>query len=367
MFTGTVEARSHEGGLLVHFEGSSPALNAIMVRADDGTYIGKVDGVIGSTNHPLAHIAHIDRSLDMDALIGVSVTVRAKQKPKEQRGDRRDTSRGSDRRDGGRNQRGGRDDRGRRDNNRGFRNDRGGRDNRGFRSDRGGERQQRGTFNDNDWTCPECKNSNFAFRNVCNRCEAPRPGGGGGGGRRDRSDRGGRDNNRGFRNDRGGRDNNRGFRNDRGGRDNNRRFIETTVVGETTEAATGNEVERSPTTIGPVLSVKIPISHLEMSATGVRNPAQEVAAVVAEDEMTVASAPTVINKGTTTVAEAAMVASNVDAPNKAVAVLDPNVASLQMFNLAEPEENARVMHTINHRAISGHHLGSLSAKMTERT
>ena len=142
---------------------------------------------------------------------------------------------------------------------------------------------------------------------------------------------------------------------------------ETTVVGETTEAATGNEVERSPTTIGPVLSVKIPISHLEMSATGVRNPAQEVAAVVAEDEMTVASAPTVINKGTTTVAEAAMVASNVDAPNKAVAVLDPNVASPQMFNLAEPEENARVMHTTNHRAISGHHLGSLSAEMTERT
>ena len=142
---------------------------------------------------------------------------------------------------------------------------------------------------------------------------------------------------------------------------------ETTVVGETTEAATGNEVERSPTTIGPVLSVKIPISHLEMSATGVRNPAQEVAAVVAEDEMTVASAPTVINKGTTTVAEAAMVASNVDAPNKAVAVLDPNVASPQMFNLAEREENARVMHTTNHRAISGHHLGSLSAEMTERT
>ena len=89
--------------------------------------------------------------------------------------------------------------------------------------------------------------------------------------------------------------------------------------------------------------------------------------MVAEDEMTVASAPTVIKKGTTTVAEAAMVASNVDAPNKAVAVLDPNVASPQMFNLAEPEENARVMHTTNHRAISGHHLGSLSAEMTERT
>ncbi|MAF93234.1 hypothetical protein CMO85_01050 [Candidatus Woesearchaeota archaeon] len=217
MFTGTVEAQSHEGGLLVHFEGSSPALNAIMVRADDGTYIGKVDGVIGSTNHPLAHVAHVDRALDMSALIGVSVTVRAKQKPKEQRNDRRENARGHDRRDGGRNQRGGRDDRGRRDNNRGFRNDRGGRDNRD------GGRQQRGTFNDNDWTCPECNNSNFAFRNVCNRCEAPRPGGGGGH-RRQHNDRGGRDNNRGFRNDRGGRDNNRGFRNDRGGRDNNRGF-----------------------------------------------------------------------------------------------------------------------------------------------
>ncbi|MGB0312547.1 MAG: hypothetical protein ACPGDD_01510, partial [Poseidonia sp.] len=89
MFTGTVEARSHEGGLLVHFDGSSPALNAIMVRADDGTYIGKVDGVIGGTDRPLAHVAHIDRSLDMDALIGVSVSVRAKKKPTEQRQDRR--------------------------------------------------------------------------------------------------------------------------------------------------------------------------------------------------------------------------------------------------------------------------------------
>ena len=56
MFTGTVESKSHEGGLLVHFDGSSPALNAIMVRADDGTYIGKVDGVIGSTDRPLAHV-----------------------------------------------------------------------------------------------------------------------------------------------------------------------------------------------------------------------------------------------------------------------------------------------------------------------
>ena len=141
---------------------------------------------------------------------------------------------------------------------------------------------------------------------------------------------------------------------------------ETTVVDETTEAATDNEVERSPTTIGPARSVTTPISHSEMSATGVRNLVR-VAAVVADAKMTVDTAPTAINEGTTTVAEAAMVASNVDAPNKAVAVLAPNIANPQMFNPAELGGNAQAMHTINHRAISGHRLGSLSAKMTERT
>jgi len=144
---------------------------------------------------------------------------------------------------------------------------------------------------------------------------------------------------------------------------------ETTVVDETTEAATDNEVEPSPTTIGPARSVTTPISHSEMSATGVRNLVRvaAVAAVVANAEMTVDTAPTATNEGRTTVVEAAMVASNVDAPNKAGAVLAPNIAGLRMFNPAEPEVSAQAMRTINHRAISGHRLGSLSAKMTERT
>ncbi|VDN30149.1 unnamed protein product [Gongylonema pulchrum] len=34
----------------------------------------------------------------------------------------------------------------------------------------------------NDWTCDGCGNTNFGFRQECNRCHAPRPGGGGGGG-----------------------------------------------------------------------------------------------------------------------------------------------------------------------------------------
>ncbi|MBH34350.1 MAG: hypothetical protein CMB74_02745 [Euryarchaeota archaeon] len=217
MFTGTVEARSHEGGLLVHFEGSSPALNAIMVKADDGTYIGKVDGVIGSTNHPLAHIAHIDRSLDMDALIGVSVSVRAKKKREESRAERSSRDRGNDRRQGGREQRGFRNDR--RDDRR-----QGGREQRGFRNDRRGAQQQGA----NDWTCSSCGNVNFAFRTECNRCGAPRNGNSEGhqqGQRRGgyRNDRGGqRQQQGGYRNDRGGRQQG-GYRNDRGDRGGGRR------------------------------------------------------------------------------------------------------------------------------------------------
>lgn len=167
MFTGTVEARSHEGGLLVHFDGSSPALNAIVILAEDGTYIGKVDGVIGNTAHPLAHIGHVDRKLDLDTIMGAQVGIRAK-KP------RPDRERSNDRSDSPR-----RDDR--RGNNRGDRND-SGRDRGSFsRQDRGGQRRQfSDNHGDNDWDCPKCNNSNFARRQVCNRCEEPRPGGGGG-------------------------------------------------------------------------------------------------------------------------------------------------------------------------------------------
>ncbi|RJU88774.1 MAG: hypothetical protein DWC07_07260 [Candidatus Poseidoniales archaeon] len=158
MFTGTVQSKSHEGGLLVTFDGSSPSLNAIVVLANDGTYIGKVDGVIGSTNQPMAHVAHIDRSLNVDDLMGSNVTIR----PKKKREERTERSRSD---------RGGRDDRRNRDN----RSDRFSSNDRRPRNDRSG----RDGNNQNDWDCPECGNDNFAFRNECNRCEAPRPNGGG--------------------------------------------------------------------------------------------------------------------------------------------------------------------------------------------
>ena len=188
MFSGSINSISHEGGLLLSFGGSSPALDSIIVRASDGVYIGKIDGVLGNTESPMAHVGHLDRKLDLNSLIGEEVTIRAK-KPREERYPSRD------RRDGG----------GRRDFDRGSRG--------------------RNDSNDGDWDCPKCNNSNFARRTECNRCGEPRSGGGGrrrdGGGRRD-FDRGSRDRrDGGVRRDfdRGSRD-----RRDGGGRGERREF-----------------------------------------------------------------------------------------------------------------------------------------------
>ena len=217
MFSGTINSMSHEGGLLLSFSGSSPALESIIIRASDGIYIGKIDGVLGNSESPIAHVGHIDRKLDLDSLIGEQVTIRPK-KPREERypsrdrdgGGRREFDRGSrDRRDGGH----GNFDRGSRDGGRGnF--DRGSRDGGRGNFDRG-SRDRRNDSNDGDWDCPKCNNSNFARRTECNRCGEPR---GAGGGRRD----GGRGNfDRGSR-DGGRRDGGRGNF-DRGSRDGGRR------------------------------------------------------------------------------------------------------------------------------------------------
>ena len=242
MFRGVVDRASHELGLLVTFSGSSPALGSIIVREEDGHYIGKVDAVLGSTESPLVHIAHLDRKQDNDQFVGSTVTVRAK-KEREDRPQRRefreerpsrDRERSFDRRDDnsrgrnhgersdwicascgndnfafrtecnscGKSKQGNVAERGS-----SFRNDRGGRgrDDRGGRGrdDRRGRNQEQ--HNRNDWICPSCKNDNFSFRTECNQCGKPRPGGQSSGGDR-RS--GGRDG------DRGGRG---GDRNSRGG------------------------------------------------------------------------------------------------------------------------------------------------------
>lgn len=81
----------------------------------------------------------------------------------------------------------------------------------------GGGRDREGR--DGDWKCPnpDCGNTNFAWRNQCNRCDEPKPEGASGGGNGGGSDR--RDDSRerdGGRDRRGGGG---GFRGgDRGGR-----------------------------------------------------------------------------------------------------------------------------------------------------
>ena len=180
MFIGSIDSHSHEGGLLASFTGSSPALGSIIVSSDDGTYIGKIDAVLGGTESPIAHIAHLDRKMDASQFIGIDVKIR----PKVEREERFDRSR-SDRNDRRRNDdRGGRrDDRrdSRRDNRRDF-----GRDNRSdnYRDNRSRGNDRRDSHGDNDWDCPKCNNSNFARRVECNRCGAPKPGGGDSGGTR---------------------------------------------------------------------------------------------------------------------------------------------------------------------------------------
>ena len=157
MFDGTVERRSHEGGLIVPFTGPSPALGSVLVDAD-GQYVGKVDGVLGTTEAPIVHVAHLDRNRSIEDTIGVKLSIRARHEGRF----RNDRGRGRDDRRGGRdrfqsNDRGrGRDDR------------RGGRDR--FRSQGNGRDGQR----PGDWICPKCSNLNFSFRTECNTCGEPR-------------------------------------------------------------------------------------------------------------------------------------------------------------------------------------------------
>ena len=171
MFAGVIESKSHEGGFLVSFTGSSPALEAIIINAETGIYIGKVDAVIGNTDAPLAHVAHIDRKLDLDSLVGIEVGIRAKKQREE-----RERSFDTGRRDQN-------SDRGRNGGDQGYQS----RDRQGGRP----ERNDRGQDNRNggDWDCPKCQNNNFAFRTECNRCGDARGDGGGGGRPSQRDDR----------------------------------------------------------------------------------------------------------------------------------------------------------------------------------
>ncbi|MDG1524570.1 MAG: zinc finger protein [Candidatus Thalassarchaeaceae archaeon] len=162
-FDAHIREISHEGGMLAPFTGSAPKLGQVM-QLPGGKWVGKVDTVIGEVSAAVVHIIPF-RDVESELLIGQPVEIAP---PKERR-----------------------DDRGRRDERSGI------------------------PMKDGDWNCPKCQNHNFAWRESCNRCEAPKGAGGGGGGGGDRRGGGGG----GYRGGGGGGDRRGGDRRDNRGGD----------------------------------------------------------------------------------------------------------------------------------------------------
>lgn len=85
MFEGKVIRVSHERGLLISFEGSSPALGSTIVD-NTGTTLGRVETVLGNINEPLVHVHPLKSGVFANDCIGKNVKIRARGK---------DNSRGS--------------------------------------------------------------------------------------------------------------------------------------------------------------------------------------------------------------------------------------------------------------------------------
>ena len=168
-FEAHIREISHEGGMLAPFTGDAPKLGQIM-QLPGGKWVGKVDTVIGEVSAAVVHISPF-RDTQVELLVGQPIELAP---PKEKRESRRE------------------------------RND-----------DRGGPEMKAG-----DWICEKCRNHNFAWRDNCNRCEAPKTEGGGG----QRRDNRGGDRRGGDRRGVGGqrRDNRGGDRRGGGGQGSNR-------------------------------------------------------------------------------------------------------------------------------------------------
>ncbi len=137
MFRGDVVRPSHEGGLLISFTGSSPALGST-IETESGIRLGKVDTVLGSIHNPWVHIYPLSKGLDIVDVLGQSTIISSKknsQKSKPRREDRRQNF------------------------------------------SRNNLRNEKKNFNYNDWICPKCGNDNFSWRERCNKCDTPKEGG----------------------------------------------------------------------------------------------------------------------------------------------------------------------------------------------
>ena len=134
MFRGNVVRPSHEGGLLISFTGSSPALGS-SIETENGIRLGKVDTVLGSIHEPWVHVYPITKGLDVVDVLGENAIITNKKS---------------------------------------FKNSKPRRDDRKSNFSRNSGKNIKKIFNDNDWICPKCKNDNFSWRERCNKCSTPR-------------------------------------------------------------------------------------------------------------------------------------------------------------------------------------------------
>ena len=134
MFRGNVVRPSHEGGLLISFTGSSPALGS-SIETENGIRLGKVDTVLGSIHEPWVHVYPITKGLDIVDVLGENAIITNKKS---------------------------------------FQNSKPRRDDRRSNFSRNGGKNTKKIFNDNDWICPTCKNVNFSWRERCNKCPTRR-------------------------------------------------------------------------------------------------------------------------------------------------------------------------------------------------
>ena len=140
-FEGRVSRESHEGGLLISFEGKAPRLGAKLCIVG-GKPLGKVETVLGPADDPLVHLFPLANGIDGSKAIDSPVEIA----PRHRRDSRKPRPMG--------------EYRGRKDRSHNSRNS---------------------VIKSGDWVCPKCKNHNFANKKVCNRtgCEEPKPRGGG--------------------------------------------------------------------------------------------------------------------------------------------------------------------------------------------
>ncbi|MDC0963332.1 hypothetical protein OAR96_04375, partial [Euryarchaeota archaeon] len=136
-FSGSVSRPSHEGGLLISFQGRAPGLYT-GIRVVGGKFLGRVDSVIGSIDGAYIHIKPLAEGVVAENAVGSPVEIA----PRDRRP--RDDRRSNDRRS----------------------NDRRGNDRRG-NDRRSSERDIH--MKPGDWRCPKCKNHNYANKQFCNR------------------------------------------------------------------------------------------------------------------------------------------------------------------------------------------------------